>query len=382
MSRVARYALLGGVMDFTVYIALSLVPLLSRRWGAGPVGLGCIPFVGGISYCLTALVGGRICDRFSRTTVARFGLGISAATFAAFALATRPWHFYLGLPVVAFGLALFWPALQAAIADESDSRSLARNLGVFNMSWSAGKGLGVLAGGVLVEVSGGAGFLAAAVIAIGLFLLMPSVPSGGGGGRPVVEGGAAPESRERFRAAALVANFAAYGLATTIINLYTLWNGVLGRSGVSYGIVVGSVFLFQTIAFGILIARPTWPYRLLPLFLPQVVAATGAALLATRWPVVAAVGAGAAAGLGLGVAYAASIYYSLHVDAARGRRAGLHEAILGSGNLLVPLMGGVAARLAEAAWFPCVFAAAVVAVAVLIQALMLVPVMRTARARI
>ncbi|MCU0725941.1 MAG: MFS transporter [Planctomycetes bacterium] len=367
----ARYAVLGGVMDFTVYIALSLVPLISRRWGAGPIGLGCIPLVGGISYALTALAGGRICDRFSRTTVARFGLGISAATFAAFALATRPWHFYLGLPVVAFGLALFWPALQAAIADESDGPSLARNLGVFNMAWSAGKGLGVLAGGILVEISGTAGFLGAAAIAAGLFVLMPNVPSGGGGGRPLFENGATAPRREGFRAAALVANFAAYGLATTIINLYTLWNGALGRGGESYGIVVGTVFLFQTIAFGILMLRPGWPYRLLPMLGPQVVTAAGAALLATRWPVAAAVGAAAAAGLGLGVAYAASIYYSLHTDAMRGRRAGLHEAILGSGNLLIPLLGGVAARLAGVAWFPCVFAAGVLALSVVVQAAIL-----------
>ncbi len=354
-------------MDFTVYVALSLVPLLSERQGAGPVMLALIPVCSGVAYTITAWQGGRISDRFSRTAVARAGLLTACATFAVFFFATKPWHYWFGLPVVAVGLALFWPALQAAVADESCPRTLTKNLGIFNVAWAGGKGLGVLAGGVLLDPVGRGGFLIAAAIGLSLLVFLPRVPTGGGRGLALAPDGATVPRREAFRVSALIANFAAYGLATTIINLYPDLNHELGRGGVSYGVVVGAVFLAQTASFGLLAAFPSWPYRKTAQIVPQCLAAGGAALMATGLPVAAVLPGAVAVGVGLGTAYFASIYYSLHADASRGGRAGLHEAILGGGNLIVPLLGGTLAGLLRAPWAPGVFAGAVVLAAVALQ---------------
>jgi Major Facilitator Superfamily len=362
MSRVARYAAMGGVMDYTIYIALSLAPLLSEQWGAEPIELGILPVAWAVSYSATAVLGGRLSDRVSRTSLARAGLAIIVLTFVCLSRASQVWHFYVGLPFIAFGMAFFWPALQAAIADESSPDTLSRNLGWFNIAWSTGKGLGVLTGGILLGVLGRNGFLAAAAVGALLVFVMPRVPRGAGEGQSLAGDDTGPPAavRNRFRIAALLANFAAFGLGTSILNHYPKWNALLGRSGVDYGIVVGGIFLTQTVAFVLLQRWPSWRYRMGPLLLLQAFAAVGALTLGTAFPVVALVAAMALVGGGLGICYYSSIYYSLHSDVARGGRAGLHEAMLGTGNFAVPLLAGVAAQVSGFQNAPYLFVALVV----------------------
>ena len=47
-------------------------------------------------------------------------------------------------------------------------------------------------------------------------------------------------------------------------------------------------------------------------------------------------------GLLAGVTFTASIFYSLYTQSPGGRRTGFHEAIVGSGFLFGPLLGGIA----------------------------------------
>ncbi len=49
--------------------------------------------------------------------------------------------------------------------------------------------------------------------------------------------------------------------------------------------------------------------------------------------------------MGGGITYSASLYYSLQGhEESRGARSGLHEAVLGSGIFLGPLVGGAVAN--------------------------------------
>ncbi len=373
MSRVARYAAMGGVMDYTIYIALSLAPLLAERWGAGPLQLGILPVALALSYSTTAILGGRISDRVSRTSLARLGLALIVLTFLALSRASEVWHFYVGLPVAAFGMAFFWPALQAAIADESTPATLSRNLGWFNICWSTGKGLGVLTGGILLGILGRNGFIAAAAVGGLLFLVMPKVPRGAGRGQPLAGGDTGPPKpvRDAFRLAALIANFTAFGLATSILNHYPLWNTLLGRSGRDYGVVVGGIFIGQTLFFVVLRKFSGWRYRVVPLLALQTVSALAALALATSLPVGVLVLLMGLVGGGLGISYFSSIYYSLHADDARGGRAGLHEAMLGSGNFALPLLAGLAAHLFGSPRAPYLFIGIAVALSATAQGVIL-----------
>jgi MFS family permease len=72
-------------------------------------------------------------------------------------------------------------------------------------------------------------------------------------------------------------------------------------------------------------------------------------------------------GLGLGLAYHASITYSLTARATRGRRAGIHESLLGIGNFSFPLIGGLLASATGDLRMPYWFCAGMVLIGLGVQ---------------
>ena len=142
------------------------------------------------------------------------------------------------------------------------------------------------------------------------------------------------------------------------MRLYTNWfgGGVIGAMfpklgyELSFSVPVVGWMLFSFRVGQILIFLYTrneqrWQYKLWPMLLGQVVAGLGMALAATAHTVpVFAVSFGAV-GLCAGMTYVNSLFYSLHGrQEDRGRTSGFHEAVLGGGTLLGPLVGGLAAQ--------------------------------------
>ena len=82
-------------------------------------------------------------------------------------------------------------------------------------------------------------------------LELPRVAHGEGRGSSLIDEDEPVPARTRdaFRWAALLANFAAYGAATSIVNHYPLLNRELGRTGAEYGVVVGAVFFDDFIPY-------------------------------------------------------------------------------------------------------------------------------------
>jgi hypothetical protein len=109
-----------------------------------------------------------------------------------------------------------------------------------------------------------------------------------------------------------------------------------------------------------------WRFRRAHLYVPQI--AMLAAVLALPFADRARLAIAAPVfGAGLGICYYSSIYYSLLARSARGRSAGVHEALIGLGGMTVPLAGGILARAFGAAWLPYGVAAAAVAISLVLQ---------------
>jgi MFS family permease len=51
-------------------------------------------------------------------------------------------------------------------------------------------------------------------------------------------------------------------------------------------------------------------------------------------------------GISSSVTYYSSLYYTVHLLKKKGRGTGIHESIIGSGALLGPILGGIAAHYA------------------------------------
>jgi MFS family permease len=77
-------------------------------------------------------------------------------------------------------------------------------------------------------------------------------------------------------------------------------------------------------------------------------------------------------GLSVALTYFSSLYYGLDKQIDKGEQSGWHEAILGVGILLGPLLGGISADSPLGVRSPYLLCGVAVAVAILIEAFILV----------
>ena len=173
--------------------------------------------------------------------------------------------------------------------------------------------------------------------------------------------------RGAYLRAAWLANFASYGLGATFTFLYPDLVKRKGWGSTEYSIVLGTLFLSQTVAFHFFARHSSWRYRWRAFVAWQLASAVALLAVGAGAGLAIAVPAAIVGGCGLGLAYAGSIYYSVHTDVGRGARAGLHEAFTGASNFVVPLLAGTLLSLTGWSAAPYVFAAVLVFASVALQ---------------
>ncbi len=331
------------------------IPFRALDLGAGSVALGVIPGLYAIAYMASASCSGRLSDRVPRLRLARIAaLTAVAAVLGVAAAPTLPFLF-AALPVLGAALGFFWSPLQAALSDRVGTRDLPRALAAFNVSWTTGKGAGLVLGGVLT-----AAFSARAVLLLAaapLFLTAVLLPRDGADrrhpdGAAGAASGAGPVPDVVLRLA-WMANALAYGLVGTVNMHAPRLFLAQGAGPAEFGMLLGAVFGVQTLVFAF--ARHRHVGRgMLAVSLACGLGAL-ALLLGLHGPArgLAAVPFGVATGL----AYHASLRASLDRPHGRGRAAGWHETLLGAGSTTVPLLGGWAVAGSGALEAPFVVAA-------------------------
>jgi MFS family permease len=373
MPRTVRYFAAAFGVDGAVNLTLVGVPWKAIALGATPLELGLLPAVWSVVYILSAIAMGQLSDRAPRLLLSGSGALVVAVAMIVLALARTLPGMQVGLAVLALGLAMFWPSLQAALAGADEPARLPRNLGWFNLAWSSGKGIGFAAGGLVYALHGFgliAGISAGIALAIAILLLTKTQPARGedatpasardaasarhaadarpaGAGSPVDRahpvGAGAPTDRARaaaWLAAAWLANGVAYGVVATLAYHYPKFLEAQGFRSAHFGFFLGTTYLSQTVMFAILTRTHAWHFRRQGLYLMH--AALAAVLLVLPAVHAPALQLALAPLIGacLGLAYYSSIYYSLNAADRPGRNTGRHEAIIGSGVLLAPPIGG------------------------------------------
>ncbi len=392
----ARYLAACFLFDGSLYLILTAVPLRAVDLRASALQLGILPLLSSGVYVLAALLAGRLSDRLPRTALARGGALLRCVVALAMTGADSVAALMAWMPALGIANALYWPAVQAAVGQLGRPERLARNLGHFNVSWSSGKMLGFLVGGILVARGGAVPTLLAAAAATALagVILPGSHPARGESepkpklkAKPEPEPNPEPEPRpepepkakprpepkpmpgpkptpERdcspsWRWIGWIANATLFGIGATLNFQYPKLMISLGLTGGDFGIYLGAVYLFQTLSFVVLTRWAGWHYRLAPLLMVQAITllSLGAlGWLTSRWWIWATA---PGLGLGLGISYSSSIYYTLRGGTRAGRGAGIHEALLGSGTFLLPLIGGAFADLTDSLRAPYLLCCAV-----------------------
>ena len=400
------------LMDFAVGVASLGMTELGILLGASPFVLGLMGTVGGTAYTLVCLCSGRLSDRYGRRRSVLAGCLLVISAWVAVSHAQTPWQIVCLVPFGSIGAALFWPPLQAWLAELSgDSRrELNRNLGLFNILWCTGLmlgpivcgyvwpwgrywpfGVGIAGVGVIFAIAwfmprrrhlppgplpageGEHGDLTPSPLSTsgegedgsGRLALAPAHSCGvSGGGTQCRRADGAPAeplvlpegNREQDDTAAhplagmylkiaWAGNFSSWFASGVIKSLFPKLGDDLHFSPALVGSLIAAIHLAQLGIFWITRNNHRWQYRLWPFFAAQGLAFGGMVLaFVTGQPWLFGVAFGTA-GICAGVTYVGSLFYSLHGNTdERGGKAGLHEAVLGSGILFGPLLGGLLAN--------------------------------------
>lgn len=328
---------------------LVAMPLWGVRLGATSVHLGAAGSLLSGALALLGVFFGRLSDRVGRERMMALGTLLSAATMCFIPSISRP----EGLLVVAslFGIscAMFWPSIEARVAESTDTKGLSGHLSIFNLGWAAGNASGsFLAGFIMMRDpawvfygASGVHFILCARLMLGH---LPRV------GRSEVEPpseaevGDRPGEADLFLPLARIASFAVFFGVASIRWLFPKLAVSLDISGGTIGVLMGTVAAAQGLMFLVMGRVHRWQYAFRAMVLAQLLPVVGLTLV---WLGQSALGFGialCAVGLGSGMTFTMGLFYSLHGHHAKGSNAGLHEAILGVGNMAGPIIGGVVAR--------------------------------------
>jgi len=321
------------------------VILLAIKLGATPLQLGLIGMIWPAFYTVACLFSGPLSDRVSRKLLATTGCAIACSAYLLVTRASSPGQIMLiGFPV-GIAMSLFWPPLEAWLAELSSPSDLRRNFGIFNIAWSAGAAPGPLLAGLAIRASVPFAFLTSvslmAVAGIVVITRKPDIRREVDVLRPLTQ----DENRsQRFLHLAWIANFGTYFTIGIIRSLFPKLGGQLGMSSPSIGALLSTITFTQVIVFALLARTSSWHYRLAPLLLTQSILLAGSLLIYTGTgfgqfllPMVMAGGCA-------GISYFSSIYYSINTPARLGARSGLHESLIGLGVVAGPLTGGIVAQ--------------------------------------
>lgn len=359
---------------FGMAVVVSMVnfalPLLAMRLGASPFQLGVVGTVGPLCYTLAAPFTGRLADRLRPKRLMIAGAVIYALVYTGIVWTERVEDL---LPPVGLGgavVALFWPPLAAWIAEGKDREALARALGEYNVAWCTGVVAGPLLGGLAFHVNFRLPFWGAAGLNMAIIALLVGVP--GGSGAPTRAEADPPSGvRHPMLYVVWVANFAGYFALGTVRALFPKLGTELGFSPKALGILMALISLAQLATFVHYRTKAGRDVRgLKPLVAAQALAVGGMGLVSISKEAYGFALGFLLLGFLLGTTYSLSLFHSLYGQVQMGAYSGLNEAIVGSGILVGPFVGGWVAQ-HSGLRAPYVLCALIVAGAVTIEGVLL-----------
>ena len=320
------------------------IPLLAMRLGATYDDLGVIGGVSAIVYAVGCLVSGHLSSRVGYRRMMTVCSIAMAFVLSLYPLASQVWHVVLLAGAVFLVLSGFWPPTQAWLGRGKDRRGLLLTLGRFNVCWSSGVMVGPAIGGRLFAAGPHWPFAVGSGVVVIIFLAVLLVKVRETTVEPTADDSPAIPAAARFLPIAWIANFATFFATGNARALFPKLATDMGVGPASLGRLMSLIGMAQLFTFFLISRTERWQFRLSPLVASQVLGMAGLLCLAFgNSQGVFAIGLMTQGALA-GVTFTASIFYSLFSEGAAARRAGFHEAIIGSGFFVGPLVGGIVAE--------------------------------------
>jgi DHA1 family multidrug resistance protein-like MFS transporter len=331
-------------------VLLSLPLLLIYKFGANSLLLGLFGALGAFVYTVGAITTGRFSDRLDRRKIIISGCFLFILVYSFMPFLNHLGQVFFIYVFGALSMSMFWPTIQSWLSQGLNKGKLIRSLTNFNICWSAGLTMGFLFAGFLFSFDIRAPFLLGiCLIAVVILLLwrqpVPSEMMDEPAKKVFLETEKErPEDARRFLYIAWCANFVSWYIAGTVRNLFPKLGTELGFSIRLIGILIFFMMLAQTIMFFILGRTHKWHYRLYPILLFQAFAIISLVMLAVFSNTLYFIAAMVFLGLSTGITYFSSLLYSLYGFIDKGKKSGIHEAFIGAGTFLGPLIGGFSAH--------------------------------------
>jgi MFS family permease len=330
------------LMDLSVAGVTFAISRRAAELGANSSELGWLGAVWIGVYAVVALIMGRYSDRVGRRKLAIIGCLISGSMAFVCSLTTQIGLLLLFSAIFGSGLACFWPSIIAWLGEGLHGHKLAVRLTAFGVAWNLGLLLGFILSGVLFKRGPNLAFYASAgsILLIAVLLLLPAKPLENNNESTDSDPAPHVPQGRGFRKTAWLANFATnFALAGTTA-LFPQLAMQVGISADVHGALLAAGRAAALVAFVALQLIVFWRTRLWPLWVAQFACAASLVwigLANTAWMFAAAWIIG---GTVSGYAYQASIYFTLEEMTEKGKGSGFHEAIIGSGMFVGPVLAG------------------------------------------
>jgi MFS family permease len=359
------------LMDGGLALASLCIPLLAIRVGGTYDDLGALRATHSLTYALGAFWLGRLADRIGYQRSMAACCLLLVPVFAGYYYVSAVWQLFGLALLTGIATCAFWPSLQAWLAEGQRSDGLRQRIGSFNMSWSLGMVAGPGLAGALYAAYAGLSFALLAALFFAMFVGVVLLQVREDGREQGHETETASLAAARiFLPVAWIANFSTYFAIGIVRSLFPKLATDLGVQTAHLGYLMALIGLAQLATFALISRTERWQFRLWPLVTVQFAAMLGLGVLAFSTSLIAFAGGLLLLGVMIGFTYTASGFYSLHSTAPGGGRIGIHETILGGGNLVGPLAGGLVGEYIGAR-APYMLAAGVIAIALAAQTIYL-----------
>jgi len=325
------------------------VPIFAESLNASPLIVGVIGSAGGIIYSFLPFVAGTLCDRMRRKVFVVAALALYGCSCVIYNLAEDAPMLVFAKVIEWSSVAIFWPAVEALLADSSESR-LEETLKRFNLSWGSAMVIGPLVGGFLITVW----YIKAPFI----FSMFTSILFGALSvillKEPAIKHDPATSAEAKQKKAKEGRYLLASGLASIflfcsidgiILTIFPAYASQLGISAFNIGLIMFAFGAARVVAFSQSNKAELKIGKTGMFLLSSLIFGAASLLIAFSTTLLLFMLCCVLFGVGSALAYAASITLILaRGEASRGRAAGTFESLIGIGYFAGPLIGGVVAE--------------------------------------
>jgi predicted MFS family arabinose efflux permease len=308
----------------------------------------------GLVYMFASWQAGRFAQRRGCFTALKLGFSLMAMGLAIGLLLHSAAGEIAVAGIVYIGTCFVWPSLEALVSD-GNALEVPQAIGLYNITWALANFFAFFIGGTLIKKVGYGGIFA---LACGLMLVQlvltfwlkrlhaAQLRPGSGKASALAKPAGQLERARNFQRMAWLANPSAYIAINTLVAVLPGIAVKFHLSTMLAGFTLSIWCFARFITFIVLWRWTAWHYRFRWLVVCFALLILSFATILVAPNLAAVLLAQIVFGVAIGLIYYSSLFYAMDASETKGEHGGIHEAAIGAGNCLGPVIGASALWLA------------------------------------